>query len=292
MSKQGANLLVVEQAFGKREFQVTDKDNPMHLQLRTDTELWHKENMINLGINRLSMIDPSWEYVAWVDVDLHFNRDDIILETAQQLQHYDIVQMFSNAIDLDPNYNIHRMYKGFAYMYHENNFYPPHGTGKGGYYLYGINKDEYWHPGFAWAARREAIDKTNILDRAILGAGDHHMALSLIGIGERSLHQNCTPEYKKYVMSWQHNALHAFKKNIGYVPGTVSHYWHGSKINRKYWGRWNIINNNKFDPITDLTTDSQGMYKLNMGHGERSIRLRNELRQYFRQRNEDCIYIQ
>jgi hypothetical protein len=34
---------------------------------------------------------------------------------------------------------------------------PPQGAGYGGYYGSG-GKNGFWHPGFAWAARREAID--------------------------------------------------------------------------------------------------------------------------------------
>lgn len=289
ITKLGANLITVEQAFGKREFQVTEKHNVHHIQLRTDAELWHKENMINIAIQYLSQIDPDWEYVAWVDGDLHFSRDDIILETAQQLQHYDIVQMFSHAMDLDPNYGAYQSYNGFVYMYHQNNFCPPEGTGRGGYYM--SNKNAYWHPGFAWAARRAAMDKTLLLDKAILGAGDHHMALCLIGQGKRSIPKKISPMYRKMVLDWEQNATFAFQRNVGYVHGTVLHHWHGSKIHRKYNDRWEVLTKNNFDPSADLVKDSYGMYRLNMSHGDRSIRLRDEIRQYFRQRNEDCIYV-
>ena len=134
MKDMGAQLLVVEQAFGRREPQICEdhhhSDNnttriidrnhngvddriegncvnypiwrepipshdPFHLVVRTNAELWHKENMIMLGIQHLTKIRPKWKYVAWVDADVIFQRRDIILETAQQLQHYDIVQMFS-----------------------------------------------------------------------------------------------------------------------------------------------------------------------------------------------------
>ena len=289
ITKLGAKLLIVEQQFGERHFLCTERNNPLHVQVRTRDELWHKENMINIGIQHLSQYDPEWEYVAWIDADLHFNRDDIILETAQQLQHYEIVQMFSYAIDLDPDYGIHRTYNGFVYMYQQNNYCPPNGTGRGGYYLY--DQKAYWHPGFAWAARRSAIDKTQLLDKAILGAGDHHMALCLIGQGKKSIPPKISPAYRKMVLDWETNATFAFQRNVGYVPGTITHYWHGSKKYRKYNDRWSVLIKNQFDPGSDLIKDSYGLYRLNMAHGEKSIRLRDEIRQYFRQRNEDCIYV-
>jgi hypothetical protein len=44
---------VVELAFGNRPFEVTDPDNPRHVQVRSGHELWHKENLVNLGVARL-----------------------------------------------------------------------------------------------------------------------------------------------------------------------------------------------------------------------------------------------
>jgi hypothetical protein len=46
----GAILHVAEVAFGGRPFEVTEPANPNHLQLRTNVELWHKENALNLLI--------------------------------------------------------------------------------------------------------------------------------------------------------------------------------------------------------------------------------------------------
>lgn len=284
--QRGGILLIVEQAYGNREFQVTSKNNPLHVQVRTDHELWHKENMINIGINHLTRYDPAWEYVAWVDADVHFQREDIFLETAQQLQHYDIVQMFSHVVDTGPQQEFIQQNSGFAYMYHQNLCNSPQKAGEGGYYA---QKSTFWHPGYAWAARRRFFDRIQLMDQAILGAGDHHMALGLIGQAKRSLPGECSPGYKNMVMAWEKQAEFAFRRNVGFVPGLITHTWHGNKTNRKYVERWQIIKRNKFDPTTDLIRDSYGMWRLNMCHGARSIRLRDDIRIYFRQRNEDSI---
>jgi hypothetical protein len=288
MHDVGAKLITVEVAYGKREYQVTERDNPMHLQFRSQEELWHKENVINLAINYLCQLDPQWEYVAWVDSDIHFQRHDIIAETAHQLQHYDIVQMFSHAIDMGPQLQPFKIHNGFMWSYHQNNFCPPRGAGNGGYY--GAQQGAFWHPGFAWAARREALDKIQLLDKAILGAGDHHMALCLIGEGKRSLPGGITQGYKDMVLEWEQMAVTRLRKNVGYVDGSIIHYWHGSKKNRQYVDRWQILIDNKYDPNKDLSRDPQGMYRLNIHHGDRSIKIRDLIRGYFRQRNEDCIY--
>ena len=97
----GAILYTAEVAFGERHFEVTQVGNPQHLQLRTESEIWHKENALNLLIQRLPV---EAKYVAWIDADVKFNRPDWAQETLQLLQHYDVLQMFSHAQDVGPDY--------------------------------------------------------------------------------------------------------------------------------------------------------------------------------------------
>src|SRR4051812_49367686 len=63
VEQAGAILYTVEVAFGERAFAVTEAGHPRHIQLRTDHELWLKENIINVGVARLP---HDWKYVAWV----------------------------------------------------------------------------------------------------------------------------------------------------------------------------------------------------------------------------------
>ena len=143
----------------------------------------------------------------------------------------------------------------------------------------------YWHPGYAWAATREAINTMGgLLDFAILGSGDHHMACCLIGDGEYSFNKNINDSYRKLVLSWQERAsrLH---KNIGYIKGTIYHFWHGKKKDRKYSDRNIILIENKFDPNIDIHKDWQGLWALYPGHEK----LRDQIRAYFQNRNEDSL---
>lgn len=270
----GAKLWTVEIAFGDRPFEVTEAGNPFHLQLRSFEELWHKENMLNLIIQRLPL---DWEYVAWVDADVSFSRPDWVVETVHQLQHYMVVQMFSKAVDLDPNYNIMKSHNGFVWSYVQNNYTAPSGFG---YRKYGL-----WHPGFAWAARKEAIDQLGgLIDFGILGAGDRHMATALIGTVEDSVPPNIGKAYMNELKIWEARAK-GLSKDLGYMEGTLSHFWHGKKKDRRYTERWKILIDNQFDPDTDIKRDWQGLFQL-VGNKQR---LRDEIRTYFRARNEDSI---
>lgn len=267
MSKAGVNLFTVEVQHGQRNFVITRQGQANALQLRTTSEIWHKENALNLGVQRLP---DDWEYVAWIDADVTFQRPDWIEETLHQLQHYKIVQMFQSAIDLGPEGESLQIHNGFVWSYLEGK---PFGKSY-----------EFWHPGFAWACTREAWDGMGgLLDRPVCGAADHHMATSLIGRAESSFPAQVTLGYKQDILHWQERAEKAIKRDIGYVPGTLFHHWHGAKKKRYYVERWQILIDNKFDPNTDICKDAQGLYRLT---GNKP-KLRDDLRRYFRARRED-----
>jgi hypothetical protein len=279
----GAVLVTVEVAFGDRPFECTEPDNPLHLRLRTDQELWLKENAIKLGIEHLSRVIPGWQYLAWIDADIQFQRRDIFSETVEQLQHFDVVQMFSHAIDMGPNGEHMRTDTGFMYQYIKGGAVPPtstRGTKIGDRYV-------SWHPGYAWAVRRWALNTVPIYEYAILGAGDHHMALGLVGRAALSLPRAISPGYRTAVLNCERCAEVNIRRNVGYVPGLITHAWHGDKSNRKYVERWQVLIDTQFDPMRDLVRDVQGLLRITDFQDGRSIRLRDLLRIYFGQRKED-----
>jgi len=118
----------------------------------------------------------------------------------------------------------------------------------------------------------------------MLGANDHHMARALLGDVKRSVNQNMNIGFKRALELWQEHALE-LKRNVGYVPGTIFHHWHGPKKNRRYLDRWKILVEHEYDPATDIKRDFQGLYQLTGNKPE----LRDDLRAYFRQRNEDSV---
>ncbi len=268
-----AVLYTVEMAFGDRPHEITDPTNPHHIQLRSAFELWHKENMLNIAIQRLPL---DAEYIAWIDADIMFHRPDWVEETIHQLQHYDFVQLFSHATDLDPQFAPIKTLTGFVHDWY-------HGTERRDSKGYLVNG----HPGYAWAARRSALDKVGgLVDFGILGSGDRHMAESLIGSVHTSYNEDVSANYKGLCHEWQRRAEKFIKRNIGYVAGTITHFYHGSKANRLYMDRWKILVDHQFDPLVDIRRDSQGLWQLD----DEKPKLRDAVRRYFRQRQEDCTY--
>lgn len=282
LSNEEAYLVTIECTFGKRTKVFEEQVSPRHkvIHVQTHHELWIKENLINLAIQRLP---DDWEYVAWIDPDTHFARPDWVGETLHLLQHYQVIQMFSEAVDLSPKYEIINKFKGWMWCYlNEYDNMPGHDC----YYHDGGMDKIHWHPGFAWAARREAINHLGtLIDWAILGSGDRHMAAALIGQVRTSINPRISKRYKDMLDEWQARAEKHIKRNVGYMDGLLLHHWHGKKSNRGYKDRWRILVDHKYDPHLDIKRDSQGIFQLT----DRSFKLRDNIRAYFKQRDEDSI---
>jgi hypothetical protein len=304
VEESGATLITIELAVRDRPFEVTEAGNPNHIQLRTEHTLWYKEPLINIALRQLPV---DWEYVAWVDADIKFVRDDWAQETIRLLQHYKLIQMWSQIQDVSPDYELlyarHPYVNSFMHNYH-NDIVPtvqiksppsPHTEHPYPMPAATVNhtikaKNWYGPPGLAWAARRDAIEALGgIIDWGIVGSGDSYMAAALIGGVEYQLRKDFHPNYIRKFMAWQDRAERYIRRNVGYMPGVCIHYWHGKKVHRQYVSRNEILSENQFDPDYDMIRDSQGLYQL-VDHGdERSIKLRDDLRRYFNQRNEDSI---
>lgn len=265
----GAILYTVEIALRDRHFEVTHHGNPHHIQLRTESELWFKENGGNVA---LSWLPADWEYVAFVDADFLFTRPDWAFETVHMLQHYDAVQMFSNLTYLDRHNHPHNHMHGFVYQ-HRNQLTIPKRYGHQG------------AVGGAWAYRRSAVKKLGgLLDICILGSGDWHMAfaLALRDDVHPEMKFESIPQYVKAIQDWAERAKD-LRGNIGYVESHAIHYWHGSLKNRGYNTRWQILTRNHYDPFCDTYKDWQGLLHLT----KHKPGLRDEIRAYFKARDED-----
>lgn len=329
MRQSGVQLWTVEAAFGDRPFEVTERNNPFHIQLRTRCEMWIKENMQNIATARITTLHPDWDVICMIDADVRFARCQLMptttgvlagqvkvadwaVETWHQLQHHDVVQLWSTSCDMGPSTQTFHQAKSFASYYQE-------GT------LLSINgKYGYAHTGYAWAYHRRAIDKLadpalrvrknptipDLSDRsdmpglpllnsnfacdfAILGSADFYQAWSFVNQLEPRLYQDVAdqrmrkkgfnPVYIKHLLKWAEVSLR-LNQDVGVVEGTIMHYWHGKKKQRQYNTRENILIDSQFNPETDIMRDHQGLW---MWSPNASIKLRDDMRRYSRQRDED-----
>lgn len=271
-------LLTVEVAFGERDHVVMDGNV---LRLRTTHELWLKENGINVGVNHLP---TDAKYIAWVDADVRFVRDDWANETLQRLQHYAVVQMWSQYQDFTADHEL--VGTAFSFMENYRRGYRV-GQDQNENLCYPYGKKGYpGAPGLAWACRREAWDTFGgLLECTILGAGDWYMAHGLVGaVSDKMVNPANHPDYRRKIFEWQERAL-LLRKNVGVVPGMACHRWHGPKVHRKYGSREAILIDTQYDATRHVYHDAQGLLQFSPFA---PIELRDQVRSYMHERNEDA----
>jgi hypothetical protein len=277
----GVALYVVEVLYEGQTPAVTDKKNPRHLQVFTKTEpLWHKENALNIGIQKL--LPKDWRAVAWIDADISFENPCWALDTLKLLNDKDpkgsvvptVCQLFSHALDLNKDKDPMTIFQSFGHEHY-------HGKAHGRQGLL------FHHPGFAWACNRQAYDKMNscghvgLYDYSILGSGDQNMAMSLIKKCQGSHNNSISENYKKSIADYQ-KSIEDVK--LCYTPGVIKHYFHGSKVNRKYVDRWKILVKYQYDPYLHVTKDSNGLL---VPTKDCPKGLLDDIYKYFAERNED-----
>jgi len=240
-AKSTITIYVVEIAYGDQPFRLTDQTHSRHLQLRTPIPLWHKENLINLAVEKL--LPQHWKALAWVDGDVEFDNPSWALDTLKLLNgHKDVIQLFSHAVFMDAAKNTQATFTGYAYNFVRGREYE--GTG-----------NDLWHPGFGWAYSRAAFDQAGgLYEREISGHGDGVIAHCMKGSYDWDSY------YMKFSSQGHRDAILAYNAScdglrMGYTPGVVRHLYHGNFEDRKYVERRLVFDEFHFDPKQHLERD-------------------------------------
>lgn len=238
-----------------------------HIRCTSQSDIWIKESLVNHGVQSLP---NDWTKMAWIDADITFLNERWVEDTLDALDTWDVVQMFHSALNLGPSGDLTKVDKGFAFMY----------RGSGTPYTK-TDRYGYWHPGYAWACTRKAWARMNgLIDWAILGSADRHMAMAFIGKVLDSAPGNIHKNYKQLLVDFQ-NRVRNLK--LSWIDGTIVHHWHGSLANRRYRERWDILTKLNYDPFIDVGLTLTGVVQLTAS-GER---LRKPIEEYFVMRSED-----
>lgn len=287
-------LYTVEAAFGDRHHELIQESHN-HLKLKIRSEIWIKENMINLGVRHLFPSD--WKYMAWIDGDVIWNDQNWAMEAIHQLQHYPVIQPWTDGLDLGNYGNILSHFKSFGSQnYHQFDHElsckmkgVPVGRVSRGVTAASSMPDSdyrrYGHTGYAWACTRYFWENIGgLMDFCILGSADHNMALAMVGNVDFSINKHMSKGFFQKCHDWQTKATRVTHKNVGATHDRLEHFFHGPKKRRYYTERWKILTHFKFDPIKDLMYDDQGVIHLTGKPG-----LEQAIRHYNRSRHEDDI---
>lgn len=284
------HLTIVEGSYGARHHELTEECREVgadHIALKLHQEIWVKEPMINVGVRNIFVKHPEAKYIAWIDMDTEFRNPNWAQETIHQLQHFHIVQPWQSSVNLGPTGNISKMYHSVGEMCRRGT--PALGgmnrDGQNGKKRYSGDPYIFGHCGYAWACTRRFWENVQgLLDFAILGSADHHMALGCRGYYSHSVHSMMKGNFMELCHSWQRRAMQLTNGVIGWVDGRIEHHFHGPMTKRNYVGRWEILIKHGFDPVHDLQRDDQGMIIL-VG----KPKLEHDIKMYNRNRLEDSI---
>ena len=300
-----ANIITIECAFGTGGFHVTENTGEADLatsstvtengvrmidvQVRNKSWTWLKENLQNIAV---SSLPTSAKYLIFCDADVEFTNRNIVEHVIYALGHTKVVQPFETCCDLGNEGQVIQVHRSFGACHSKGMVWRPRLKKDRKGKTYGVYHEDTppashdlinnWHPGFCLAMKRETYSKLGgLLQIACAGAGDHHMVCSFIGRAEDSFPKTVHKNYREMVLAWQTRADKVVGGNFGYVHGTILHHFHGPKKNRQYISRWSIITDNQYDPKEDIYYNSDGVMEL------QKRKLHDDIRRYFKSRNED-----
>ncbi len=281
----GAEVTVIECAYGEAPFECEIPGTVTHIGVRADSWAWTKECLLNIGVQRR----PEAKYICWADSDVFPRRPDWAAETVAALQHYRVVQPWRDCYDLGPDDSHQDHWRSFCHQYvHGHPIVVGEGQDFHKFWIGGGGQHHYPHPGYMWAIGREALNLIGgLFEYGGMGAADHHQAVAMLGMASRSFPSDVSPSYKAMLEAWQRRARHAINGRIGYVAGTIEHRFHGAKVNRQYWDRWQMFLRHGFDPISDLKRNTWGVLEFAGNKPE----LEHEWDQYLRSRREDDNFV-
>ena len=276
--RQGLNLLTVECTFENKPFNLKKHDADILIQVRSNSILWQKERLLNIGLNNLPQ---NYDKIAWLDADILFLNNNWIKETSSLLEKYSIVQLFKYVV---------RMKKGVKSISEKELNRLPYGHGENkkepGFGFKKPDNPLMAHPGFAWAGRREIFNKIKFYDKAIIGGGDLLMAFAFFNskkdISPVFLDQN--KEILEDFISWKDKISNKVKNNIHYTKGTILHLWHGNSKSRIYHERYNLLKKNT---LSNLELNKYGCWEWKNNKKQYN----QNLNKYFLIRNEEGNFI-
>lgn len=252
------NLFTIELSFDGH-FGIPDSirrsGGPQHL-------LWQKEALINEAVRQLP---ERFKYVAWVDHDLVFS-DHSWAERAVQLlgTDCDVIQLFELIDYTHADGSHERTRTGAVRVHHESE---------------GLDGS----PGGAWAARRDFFQSIGgLVSQNIVGSGDQVACDAFLGRETDYWRRNCE-RMKALDREWSANVRRHLTRGVGYLPEKIKHLYHGTRDNRQYVERLEILDRHDFDPKQDVRIDEAGLLSWNSDKPG----LHREILEYFQNRQED-----
>ena len=289
----GVRVLVVELAFYSNPFQILDHEDV--IQMRTNGVMWHKERLINIGIQRL--LSEGVKKIAWLDGDIVFANPNWPQEVSARLERSKLCQVF-DTVSVRTRDNGSPMLAPSAIKYYQS-------TGKlfvqSPMNIFNLAKGMLGggQSGFGWAARAEVLEKVPLYENAIVGGGDKLMLAASLATDfqdsdfqsltcskiscEACGHNNRSAAFSQNYLSWARRWAAAIDGKVDYARLDISDMYHGERSDRGYTTRHDILYRHDFDPDKDLKATESACLEW---QGDKES-LQHEIEAYFLSRRED-----
>ena len=273
----GLPVLTVELAFGNDPFML-DREAGELLQLRSDSPMWQKERLLNIGIGR--MLERGYRKIVWLDADVVFEEPrHWPWFVAAELEDVPLCQVF-RTVQIErkpgrkpvPGLSAVRFYREVGAWFDQNPRDPSLRR------LLGMLNG---YSGFGWAATADLLQHVPLYDRAIVGGGDKlifaaacprkakwlNEVIRTMGTNlapcETCGHVNEAPAYLNDYLAWAEQWDRAVQGRMTCADLTVRSLYHGEHQNRFYRLRREILLRYAYDPAADLIKNEQGCWKWN-----------------------------
>ena len=274
---QALKLLTVELALNGEPFVLSDTDADLLIQVRSNSVMWHKERLINIGIENLP---ETCDKICWLDCDLIFLNNNWVKETSVLLNNFDLVQPFSSVLQTDHKLRVINESYGFGYYCKKK--IPSSTSFKQGQPEKDPSKHATW--GFGWAAKKDIITSMGgLYDRNIVGGGDNIIKLSF---GFAKIKEDTfSEEHKKDLLKFfEKNEDKQLKRsNISCTSGSAKHLWHGDRKDRGYGERDIILKEANYDPQSHIQINNDRCFEFTAS----GKALEHKIKTYFDSRKED-----
>jgi hypothetical protein len=210
--------------------------------------IWQAERLLNHGMRSLP---AEFDKVAWIDADIIFEQQDWPEKIEQALDRWPLIQAFSLARMMptpdEPQVPFMEV-PGSIYC-RDNQVKWPDGSGRLG------------HCGYAWAARREVIEKVGLYDAVPVGGGDKNKLFALLNqLDQQQMVERQNQAMRQHYQDWARQLLQICNGQSGYAELSVHHLWHGSLESRHYRERHAIPLFHNFNPWEDISLGDSGAW--------------------------------